>query len=58
MRQMLLAHKDVLLKVEKLQKKAIEHDGDLKVIFDYLKELLNPKIQAFRKTGFRRKEDI
>jgi hypothetical protein len=42
MRQILLTHKDVLLKLEKLERKGVQHDGDIKLIFEYLKELLNP----------------
>jgi hypothetical protein len=52
MRQILLTHKDVLLKLEKLERKGVQHDGDIKLIFEYLKELLNPRIEPFRKIGF------
>ena len=57
MREMLLTHKDVLLKLEQLERKTIDHDDDLKLIFDYLKELLNPKTESLRKIGFKRKEE-
>ena len=57
MREMLLTHKDVLLKLEQLERKTIDHDDDLKLIFDYLKELLNPKTEQLRKIGFKRKEE-
>ena len=57
MRQTLLTNKEVLLKLEKLEQKTIEHDGDIKVIFKYLKELLNPKTEPLRKIGFKRKEE-
>ena len=57
MRQMLLTNKDVLLKLEKLEQKTIEHDGDRKVLFKSLKDLLNPKTAPLRKIGFKRKEE-
>jgi hypothetical protein len=57
MREMLLTHKDVLLKLEQLERKTTDHDDDLKLIFDYLKELLNPKTEALRKIGFKRKAE-
>ena len=58
MREMLLTHKDVLLKLEQLEKKVIQQDDDIKLIFNYLKELLNPKTEPMRKVGFKRsKED-
>ncbi|WP_276374886.1 ORF6N domain-containing protein [Chryseolinea sp. H1M3-3] len=57
MREMLLTHKDILLKLEKLERKAMQHDGDIKLIFKYLKELLNPPTQPMRKIGFKHKEE-
>lgn len=49
MREMLLTHKDVLLKLEQLERKVIQHDVDIKLIFGYLKELLNLKTDPMRK---------
>ncbi|HVX50854.1 MAG TPA: ORF6N domain-containing protein [Chitinophagaceae bacterium] len=44
MREMLLNHKDVLLKLEIIEKEVTSHDEKIKLIFEYLKELLhNPK---------------
>jgi hypothetical protein len=57
LREMLLTHKDILLKLDKLERKAVQHDGDIKLIFKYLKELLNPKTESLRKIGFKRKEE-
>ncbi len=53
MREMLLTHKDILLKLEKLERKAVQHDGDIKLIFKYLKELLDPPTEPMRKIGFK-----
>ncbi len=48
MREMLLTHKDVLLKLEQLERKVLDQDDDIKLIFDYLKEFLNPKAEPMR----------
>ncbi|MDP4264110.1 MAG: ORF6N domain-containing protein [Bacteroidota bacterium] len=52
MRRMIMTHKDILLQVEKIEKKLAAHDEDIQLIFDYLKKLLNP---SRPKIGFRRK---
>ena len=53
MREMLLTHKDILLKLEQLEKSLMQHDDDIKVIFDYMKELLEPASGPMRKIGFK-----
>jgi hypothetical protein len=57
LRETMLTHKDILLKLEKLERKAFQQDVDIKLIFKYLKELLNPPVNPMRKIGFKRKED-
>lgn len=57
MREMMLTHKDILLKMEKLEKNLNQHDDDIKVIFDYMKELLEPASGPIRRIGFKRKEE-
>jgi phage regulator Rha-like protein len=58
LREMVLTHKDILLKLEKIERKIVQHDGDIKLIFKYLKELLNPPTEPMRKIGFKHsKED-
>ena len=52
MREMLLTHKDILLKLEQLEKKVTGHDEDIRLIFQYLKELLNPPLQPRAKSVF------
>lgn len=54
-REMLLTHKDILLQLEKIEKKLSGHDEDIQLIFQYLKQLLNPPQPPRRKIGFRRK---
>ena len=58
MREMLLTHKDILLKLEKLERKEVQQDGDIKLIFKYLKELLNPQTEPMRKIGFKHKKEV
>lgn len=55
LREVLLTHKDILLKIEQLERKSVQYDEDIKLIFKYLRELLNPKSQPMRKIGFRQK---
>jgi hypothetical protein len=54
---MVLTHKDILLKLERLERKTLRQDGDIKLIFKYLKELLNPKAEPMRKIGYKRKDE-
>ena len=51
-REMLLAHKDILLQLEKVEKKLTGHDEDIALIFQYLKQLLNPPQPPRRKISF------
>lgn len=53
LREALLSHKDILLKVERLERKVVTNDTDIKLIFEYLKELLDPQTEPMRKIGFR-----
>jgi hypothetical protein len=55
LREMLLTNKDILLKLEKLERKTTKHDENFRIVFDYLKELLNPKTEPLRKIGFKQK---
>ncbi len=58
MRELLLTHKDVLLQLEKMENKLATHDQDITIIFDYLKQLLNPPVLPRNKIGFKRKDEI
>jgi hypothetical protein len=55
LREMLMTNKDILLKIEKLERKVVKHDQDIKIVFEYLKNLLNPKTGPMRRIGFRQK---
>jgi hypothetical protein len=55
LREMLLTHKDILLKLEQIERKVSGHDEDIQRIFQYLKQFLIPAEQANRqRIGFRR----
>lgn len=63
MREMLVTHKDILLKLERMEQKILKQDGQLKkhekdyqLIFTALKELLNPEKEPIRKIGFKRSD--
>ena len=56
-REMLLAHKDILLQLEKIEKKLTGHDEDITLIFGYLKQLLNPPSPPRQRIGFKRKDE-
>ena len=57
MREMLSTHKDILLQFQKIEKKITSHDDDIRLIFEYLKELLNPPQEPRSRIGFRRKDE-
>ena len=42
MLEMIMTHNDILLQLEKIEKKLAGHDEDITLIFQYLKQLLNP----------------
>ena len=53
MREMLSAHKDILLQLEQLEKQISNHDESIQIIFDALKQLLNPKLPPRNPVGFK-----
>ena len=57
MRELLLSHKEILAQLEKIENKLTRHDEDIGLIFQYLKQLMNPPQPARRKIGFRRNEE-
>ena len=58
MKELLLTHKDILLKLEKIEKKMGSHDEQIALIFTYLKRLLNPPHPSRQRIGFRRKDEM
>jgi hypothetical protein len=57
MKEMLINNKDILLKLEKLEKDVKENKEDIAIIFEALKQLLNPAQSKRRLIGFNRKEE-
>jgi hypothetical protein len=58
MREMILTHKDILLQLEKIEKIVIGHDDDIRLIFDYVKQLIQAQVPVTRpRIGFRRKDE-
>ena len=56
MRELGLTHKDILLQLEKMEKKLTGHDKDIALIFQYLKKLLGPPETIRPRIGFRKDE--
>ncbi len=54
MREMLITNQEILLKLEQLERKTDAHDEDIRVIFAYLKQLLDPPQEPRPRIGFRR----
>ena len=42
MKEMLLTHKDILLKLEQMEKQVVQNSAEIQIIFNELKQLLNP----------------
>jgi hypothetical protein len=52
MRKMLLTQKDILLKLEEMEKQVARNDKDIQLIFSALKQLLNPQ-NSGNKIGYK-----
>lgn len=55
LRKMALDHKDILMKLDQLERHVKKHDESFEIVFAYLKELLNPGAPPRRAIGFRQK---
>ena len=53
LREMLLTHKDILLKLEQMEKQVIANSDDIQNIFVALRELLNPPQEPRPPIGFK-----
>ena len=60
MRELILTHKDIFLKLEQLERRMLKqdqslkkHDDEIQIIFNILKELLHPVVVPRRRIGFR-----
>lgn len=64
MRELLLTHKDILIKLEQMERKMMKqggklqkHDKDIRLVFETLKQLLDPPREPRPRIGFRRKDE-
>ena len=61
LREMLLSHKDILLKIEKIERETEGQGAEIKVLFEYLKKLMADKESRDQQTnrkriGFKKEE--
>lgn len=62
LRRYLLSHKDILLKLEQIERQLAEHDNKILVIFEYLKQLETAKQEEIQykdrpRIGFKRSKE-
>jgi hypothetical protein len=57
LREMLLTHKDILLKLEQLERQVVQNSEDIQMIFTALKELLTQPQELRPRVGFRRNDE-
>lgn len=57
LKEMLLTHKDILLKVEQMEKSIGKQDQKIMAIFDYLKQFIKEKNTSIPKIGFKRSNE-
>lgn len=53
MREIMLSHKDILQKLEQLERKVLDHDQDIAAIFEYVKQLLQPPAGPRPQIGYK-----
>jgi hypothetical protein len=52
LREVLATHKDLARKLENLERKYLQHDDELKVVFGAIRKLLSTPIPSKRRIGF------
>ena len=57
LREMLLTHKDLLIKMEEIEKKVSGHDEKIKQIFQYLKQLIEQPKPPRKLIGYNRSKE-
>jgi len=57
MREILFMHKDLLLKVEQLEKELSSQGQNIQLVFNYLNQLIEEKRKPGKKTGFQHTEE-
>ena len=56
-REMLLTHKDILLRLEQFEKQLGKNSDDIQMIFKALKQFLNPPQEPRKRIGYKRKSE-
>lgn len=56
LKQMILTHKDILLKLEQMEKQVSKNSNEIQVIFNALKQLLSPSVEPRKRIGFKNDE--
>lgn len=54
-REMLLANKDVFIRVEQVEKHLMKHDQKIELLFTYLSKFIEKEDQPRTEIGFKRK---
>ena len=54
MKELLLMNKDILMKLEKLEKNSDKHDKEIKLIFDTIKKLIAQPVERTQRIGFKK----
>ena len=57
MRELMLTNQEIFLKLEQLENVVAGNNEDIQVIFEYLKQLLNPPDEPRPRIGFRRADE-
>jgi hypothetical protein len=57
LKTMLIDHKDILMKLEKMEHAVNKHDENFEIVFSYLRELINPPNASESKIGFKRQSE-
>ena len=57
LREMLLTHKDLLLKMNELENRVINHDKSIKQVFAYLKQFIKEREKPREPIGFKQKKE-
>jgi hypothetical protein len=53
-KQMLITHKDILLKLEQMEKQVSKNSKEIQIIFNALKQLLTPEVPPRKPIGFKK----
>lgn len=54
MKELLVMHKDILVKLEQLENKTDKHDEQIKLIFSYIKKLVEQPKERAERIGFKK----